>query len=80
MATIGLVIVAAYVIVRALRDHSLARRIRADLEAGFALVIAGGARGEAGEQEALPHSRLHWNVAGLPAGWRGTAVRARARG
>jgi hypothetical protein len=79
MAAVGLAAVAAYVIWRALRDRSLARRLLADVAAGFALVVASPGRLEA-DEEALPHSRLHWNVAGQPADWRGLAVKGRARG
>jgi hypothetical protein len=79
VAAVGLVTLAAYVIWRALRDRSLARRLLADVAAGFALVVPRADRMEA-EREALPHSRLHWNIAGHPAGWRGLAVRANGRG
>jgi len=76
VAAVGLVAMAALVIGRALRDRSLARRLLADVAAGFALVVPRADRLEA-EEEALPHSRLHWNVAGHPAGWRGLAVSGR---
>lgn len=52
------------------RNLSLARRMRADVESGFALVFV-PPDPQASEEEGLPHSGLPWRVAGLPAEWRG---------
>lgn len=52
------------------RNLMLARRMRADVESGFALVFVPPDPG-AREEEGLPHSGLPWRIAGLPAEWRG---------
>ena len=52
------------------RNLTLARRMREDIEAGFALVFVPPDPG-AREEEGLPHSGLPWRIAGLPAEWRG---------
>lgn len=75
----GTAIVAALVVGRALRQRALARRMRADAAGGFALVFTGPAVMDL-EEEALPHSRLYWSVAGNPAEWRGLRSRLRTRG
>jgi hypothetical protein len=72
-------LVALFLVGRALRDRAVARRMRADAAAGFALVFSAPDSTEP-EEEALPHSRLFWSAAGLPAEWRGRTASARGRG
>jgi len=56
-----------------LRNRVLARRMRADIADGFALVFV-PPEPDTREEEGLPHSGLPWRIAGLPAEWRGASL------
>jgi hypothetical protein len=60
------------------RNHVLARRMREDVQDGFALVFVPPDPHASAEEEGLPHSGLPWRVAGMPAEWRGSGLFARA--